>query len=181
MAFPKRIYLTGFMASGKSTVGLIVANTIGYEFVDLDHLIEQVERRSIPELFRAEGESYFREVEARLLRASSQYTKTVIALGGGTLTNAEAWALLPDDATVVYLETKPSVLARRLFYGRTDRPLMLDDAGNRFSLEEMEARVEELLAARKEYYNRAHITVRSGERPIGRTVDAVVDALRKHG
>src|SRR5690606_24902809 len=123
----------------------------------------------------------FRKAEARALRESGGYTRTVVALGGGTLTSDTSWELLPEDATLVHLETKPAALARRLLYGRGDRPLMLDAEGNRLGLEEMEERVTDLLSARKHYYRRAHITIRSGERPIGRTVDAVVDALRKHG
>lgn len=181
MAFPERIYLTGFMASGKSTVGLIVANTIGYQFVDLDEIIQLAEGRSIQEVFRESGESYFRAAEARALRETEHYTSTVTALGGGTLITDAAYKMLPAGSTVVYLETKPAILARRLYYGRGTRPLMLDAEGNRLELAEVEARVVEMLRARERQYQRADISVRSGERPIGKTVDAVVDALRKHG
>jgi len=181
MAFPERIYLTGFMASGKSTVGLIVANTIGYQFADLDKVIELAEGRSIEEVFRESGESYFRDAEAAALRETARDASTVTALGGGTLVTDAAYALLPTGSTVVYLDTKPAILARRLYYGRGTRPLMLDSDGNRLELADVEARVVAMLADREKHYRRADIVVRSGERSIGKTVDAVVDALRKHG
>jgi shikimate kinase len=181
MAFPERIYLTGFMASGKSTVGLIVANTIGYQFADLDEVIVLAEGRSVEEMFRESGESYFRDAEAAALRETALYTRSVTALGGGTLITDAAYAVLPAGSTVVYLDTKPAILARRLYYGRGTRPLMLDADGNRLELAEVEARVVAILAEREKYYRRADIVVRSGERSIGKTVDAVVGALRNHG
>lgn len=180
MALPERIYLTGFMASGKSTVGFITANTIGYDFADIDELVVESEGRTIQQVFDEDGEAYFRKLESDVLRATADRRRTVIALGGGTLVTDEAYALLPDDSVVVYIDTDPSVLARRLYYGRGVRPLMLDESGRRVDLEEAESRVRRLMADRVEYYRRADVTVRSGDRSIGKTVDAVVAALRRH-
>ena len=167
------------MAAGKSTVGFIVANTIGYGFVDLDERIVTRDGRSIPEIFAASGEPFFRELEAAVLSDTSALENTVIALGGGALATEEAWQSIADDSAVVYLDTDPGVLARRIFYGRTERPLMMDESGRRLRLDVLEARIRTMLEERSPHYTRAHITVRSGDRSIGKTVDAVVAALRR--
>jgi len=80
-----RIYLTGFMGSGKSTVGSILANTLGYGFVDIDQGIEQAEGKTVSEIFREKGEEYFRNLEQSLLLRVSALPHTVISLGGGTV------------------------------------------------------------------------------------------------
>ena len=81
------IYLTGFMASGKSTIGPIVANTLGWEFYDLDKEIEKRERKTIPDIFKENGEKYFRKLEIEVLKELSTGNSLIISLGGGALTN----------------------------------------------------------------------------------------------
>jgi shikimate kinase len=81
------IFLTGFMGSGKSTVGPILAEKFGYDFIDVDELIEKVEGQSIVDIFRERGEIYFRNIERKILRETIfKLSKFVVALGGGTIT-----------------------------------------------------------------------------------------------
>ncbi len=180
MPLPQLIYLTGFMAAGKSTIGFIVANTIGYAFVDLDDMIAEGDGRKVSAIFAQSGEAFFRKQEREALLRTGDLRNTVVALGGGALVTDEAWAALPSGSVVVYLDTTLDVLARRIYYGRSRRPLMLDADGKRLELEALSGRISEIMARRRSQYERADITVRSGDRSIGKTVDAVVAALRRY-
>ena len=79
----KNIFLVGMPSSGKSTLGRRLARALGYRFADLDKLIVQDQKRTIPEIFASEGEDYFRKVEQRILRATQQNRSLVVATGGG--------------------------------------------------------------------------------------------------
>ena len=168
------------MGSGKSTLGPIVANVLGYRFLDLDAAIEARAGKPIPHLFEEDGEAAFRALEAEALRATAQHDGVVIALGGGALAVPEnlAWALA--HGTVVYLHVPAAVLVRRLRRGRAERPLLYDDAGQRLAPEALKARVEALLDRREPFYQQAHVVVEMGKKGVGHTVDAVVRALQRH-
>lgn len=174
-----RIYLTGFMGSGKSTLGPIVANVLGYAFVDLDALIEEQGGKSIARLFAEEGEAAFRALEARCLRETASRDRLVVALGGGALTVEEnlQWALA--HGTVVYLQVPLDQLIQRLRQGRTVRPLLLDEMGRRLPLRALRAKIQALIDRREPYYRRAHVVVDVGNRRVGLAVDAVIRALRE--
>ena len=112
------IALTGFMGSGKSSVGRALASLLGWKFVDLDGEIELSERRKIREIFDADGEPRFREVESATLRRvlAEAQRPVVLATGGGTfMENENAEFLRANGAIVVFLETRPEILLRRCF------------------------------------------------------------------
>ncbi len=114
-----RVYLTGFMASGKSSLGRNVAMELGFEFIDLDAAIEAEAGKTVGEIFREDGEPAFRAAEAAALRATSDLDNHVIAVGGGTLVpdaNMD-WAL--EHGTVVFLDLPAEELVRRLSRSRT--------------------------------------------------------------
>lgn len=90
----RHIFLAGFMGTGKTSIGAHVASQLGWGFIDLDHMIEMSCRRSIPEIFRVEGEHAFRLHEARALRLAVIAPHSVIALGGGT-------PMLPANANII--------------------------------------------------------------------------------
>lgn len=109
------------MGSGKSTVGRLVAQSLGWQFVDLDHDIVQAARRSIPEIFEERGERHFRDLEQKVLAAALDGSEErVIACGGGIILREENRERLKRSATV-FLEEDLDVLYRRT-RGR-DRPL----------------------------------------------------------
>ena len=121
---PQRIALIGFMGSGKSTLGRLVAGKIGYRFLDLDDLIEKRAGKAISEIFRTEGEERFRTLETSTLADLRQERRLVTALGGGAPIDAENQLLLQDHFRTVYLEISYDTF--RIRTGRDNtRPMLL--------------------------------------------------------
>jgi shikimate kinase len=168
-----RVYLTGFMGCGKSTIGPILANTIGYGFVDVDKKIERVEGRSISQIFTEKGEKHFRDLERAILVEVSALPRTVISLGGGTITIAENLELVLATGLVVYLKITPEQLFHRLRH-RSDRPLLRSADGSRLSDEELRSRIHHLYEAREPLYARADIILPTDGTKLGLTVDNIV-------
>jgi shikimate kinase len=118
----RNIVITGFMATGKSTIGALVARRLGWRFIDSDAEIVRQAGHEIPAIFADEGEAGFRHREAAVMRALLQQDQQVIATGGGTLINEETRRLALKDNLVVCLTASDVVLARRLS-GVQGRPL----------------------------------------------------------
>lgn len=172
----ERIYLAGFMGSGKSTVGPILANTIGYTFADLDRLIEAAEGIPVTAIFRTKGEGYFRGLEREQVRVASRRPRFVLALGGGTLGDPENFDVLIGTGILVYLRVSLDLLVLRLQH-RQDRPLLMDDEGNKLPPPLLRERIGQLLEQREPLYNRASVIVDVDERRVGITVDRLVKVL----
>ncbi len=100
---PQRIALTGFMGSGKTTVGRLLAARLGWQFVDLDSAVEQRAGKTVPQIFSEEGEETFRQAEAAALKELLQLPETVIALGGGAPTWPAVRDLLAGDGALILL------------------------------------------------------------------------------
>ncbi|KXK13940.1 MAG: shikimate kinase [Chloroflexi bacterium OLB14] len=164
--FPARIFLIGLSGGGKSTVGRLVAQRLGWEFADSDDEIERVARRSIPELFAKEGEARFREREAEALRALAAREPIMIATGGGAPTTPESRVAL-GNGFVVWLAVSPAEAARRLAGNplTSERPLLAGDA---------RARLEALLQARLELYRGADAAIDVDELDPEQVADEVV-------
>ena len=145
-----RLVLSGFMGAGKSTVGAIAARILGWEFLDLDAVIEATSGLSIAEIFRHHGERDFRDRELRALEQLSQRQSIVLALGGGTVEDASSRSLLLDNpgTCVVFLEGNLAELIARCAAEDKVRPLLAEPAV-------MEARH----AHRLPFYRLAHRTV----------------------
>lgn len=171
------IFLTGFMASGKSTIGPILANTIGWEFLDLDRVIEEKTKKKIVEIFKEYGEEYFRNQESETLKQLIKLSKYVISLGGGTIENEMNLKMMKENGILVYLEASPEAAYRRLRFKR-DRPALLFEEKEP-TKEELIERINLILSRRIKYYNQAHIKINTDNRPVGITVDNLVKILRK--
>ena len=120
------ITLTGFMGSGKTTVGKVLADFLGCPFMDLDDLIVKKAGKSIPEIFAQDGEPAFRQLEARLLRQTvEKYTENtvVLALGGGAVSAPASAALLREKTVCIYLRATLDTLLARLEGETAGRPL----------------------------------------------------------
>src|SRR5215470_14570730 len=113
------------MGAGKSTVGRRLAKRLGWKFIDLDEEIERREQRSIPDIFRENGEPYFRDVEQLCLRDVSSANKAVIALGGGTFINPENRAIAENGGLTVWLKVSFAKLVHRVKIDGT-RPKFTD-------------------------------------------------------
>jgi shikimate kinase len=144
------ITLTGFMGSGKTTVGRILADALGCPFLDLDELIVKKAGKPIPDIFAQDGEPAFRQLEARLLKQTvEKYGEgtAVLSLGGGAVLTPASAALLQEKTVCIYLRATLDTLLGRLAGETAGRPLA-DDA--------MAAR----LAEREPLYEKtAHVTI----------------------
>lgn len=121
------IVLLGYMGSGKSSIGKILAKKLNYKFIDLDDFIEEKEHASVKEIFKTKGEIYFRKKETEYLQELLQLNEsTVLALGGGTpcfAGNMEA-ILASENVVSVYLKGSLSFLSKKLFKKKKKRPLI---------------------------------------------------------
>ncbi len=172
----KRIYITGFMTSGKSTVGPILANVLGFEFIDLDKEIESQENLSIVEIFEKKGDTSFHELETHVLTRFSQKDDLVISLGGGTITNDTNFAIIRKTGKIIYLKVAPNVLYKRL-KNKIDRPLIRDMVLNGNSEKDFVEKIEELLQKRSKYYERADLIIESDMQPLGVTIDKIAKKI----
>ncbi len=169
----KNIVLIGFMGTGKSSCGKSLANRLGCAFVDLDKYIEGKEKMSIPEIFAAKGEAYFREKEREAVREVTQRKGVVIATGGGTIKDEENFALLKERGVIVCLTADvDTILARTARRG--ERP-MLDGQ------EDRRKGVEELLASRQGMYARADYSVDTSTLSPMQVTEEICSFLRVGG
>lgn len=166
------------MTSGKSTVGPIVANVLGWNFYDLDKIISEELNKSIVEIFNEYGESEFRKLENYYLQKLSKDDNVVISLGGGTIVNDENVLFMKKLGKIIYLRAAPEIIYKRIKH-KIDRPLFRDLvlAGN--SQKEIIDRIHKLLTEREKYYYQADLIIDSDERPIGHTVDKIANEIRK--
>ena len=150
------ITLTGFMGSGKTTVGKVLADFLGCPFYDLDALVVKKAGRSIPEIFADGGEAAFRTLEAKVLRqAVEKYAEStaILSLGGGTLGTPASARLVAEKTTCIYLRASVDTLAARLAPEAAGRPLLR-------GAPDLRERIAALLAGREDVYaSTAHVTV----------------------
>ncbi len=150
------IFVSGFMATGKSTVGQVAARQASLPFVDLDAEVERLSGFSVATLFRQQGEAAFRLVERRAVEAIlADPSPRVVALGGGSLLDRSLRLRALDAATVVSLEAPLATLLDRA--GGSDRPLL--------GQEDPAARARDLLASREEAYAESHGSIATAGRP----------------
>ena len=128
------IYLVGRMGVGKTSVGKAVAEQLSYRFLDTDDLITKIQGQPITEIFSQQGETYFRELETKVLEELSTYTRSVIATGGGIILKPENWSFL-QQGLVVWLNAGVDLLMERLAQDES-RPL-LQTANPRETLERL--------------------------------------------
>lgn len=113
-SMPKRIVMTGFRATGKSAVGVILAERLKYKFVDTDEVLCQTLQCSVAEYVSRHGWTAFREKEKELLAELANVGKTVIATGGGAIQHLEEWAALRENSLVVWLQAGAETIRQRL-------------------------------------------------------------------
>ncbi|MDZ4699923.1 MAG: shikimate kinase [Rhodothermales bacterium] len=157
-----RIYLTGFMGSGKSTLGAALATRLGYDFVDLDERI--VERIGMPiaPFFKQFGEAAFRWHETEALYETAERAPLVVAVGGGALVSEDNLAFALAHGLVVYLHVEPAEIVRRLRAEPNTRPMLLDPEGHPMPEALVSERITRLMTFRDPIYRRAHLTVDVG-------------------
>ena len=179
MKHPSLIFLTGFSGSGKSTIGPLLANSLGYDFLDLDKEIERIADKSINRIFDEKGEEHFRTLELSALQRIVDRKDLVVSLGGGVLQSDNCFSLVISSGTLVYLHSSPLVLAKRLSH-KTDRPLMKGENGERLSREEIEKKILALLEKREPRYKTAQIMVETDTKRIGSTVEELTRKIERY-
>lgn len=146
------IYLVGFMGSGKTTIGRMYAEEIGWRFADLDDDVETARKKSISDLFAELGEEAFRDIETEAIRQRIHTVRrgmpTVLALGGGAFTREENIELLTENGITVWIDTSFDVVSRRVA-SSNHRPLARD--AKRFA---------DLYETRRAFYSRAEYHIR---------------------
>ena len=164
------------MASGKSTIGPIVANTLGWDFIDLDEEIEKREGRKITNIFSGDGEEYFRQRETEILHEIAAGDKLIISLGGGTLIKAENRDFIKSTGKLMFLKTSSRIAYERLKY-KNDRPVLLT-TGEELDEETYINRIESLMRERKDFYSGADYTFNTDDESVGKTVDKITKVIR---
>ena len=158
------IALTGFMGSGKTTVGKVLADFLGCPFMDLDDLVVKKVGKSIPDIFAQDGEPAFRQLEAQVLRKTvEKYAESaaVLALGGGAVLAPPSAALLHEKTVCIYLRASLETLLARLEGETAGRPLA-------------DASLADRLAAREPIYEKtAHVVIDTD----GLSPDEVADEI----
>lgn len=152
----KPVFLIGYMGSGKSTYGKLLADETGLAFVDTDDYIVERSGCSIPELFAEKGESGFRRMERSCLEELCLRRDTIIATGGGMPCFGDNMALMRRSGLTIYLETPVSVLVERLAGTGGQRPLLRGKTSG-----ELRQFVERALEERKPFYEQASCRVDS--------------------
>ncbi len=163
-----RIYLVGFMGSGKTSVGRQLARELGWQFLDLDEQIERRRGLSVAEIFEQDGEAEFRRLETAALRETLTARDTVIATGGGTLTRWENREMIQRHGVMVWLEAPLDVMLRRCREG-SRRPLL-----------STEERMTALLAERLPGYRGADLRADSAGAGPEETARFIAGRLGEH-
>lgn len=177
MKFDK-IYLTGFMTSGKSTLGPILANVLGWNFFDLDDEIVKDKGKSVDLIFEENGEKYFRGLESQKLEELSILSGCVISLGGGTIVSEENLTLIKNTGKIIYLKSSPEIVYKRI-KNKLNRPLFKDLVLQNRPQNEFINRIQELMEKREIYYNQADITINTDSHNIGSTIDYIAHKIIK--
>lgn len=149
-----RYFLIGHKGSGKTTMGKILANKLGYPFIDLDHVIENIAGMAVPDFYLEAGETNFRKTERQALEEMRKYTQVVIATGGGAPCFADNMALMKQLGTTIYLKVADDILLERYRRVAANRPIF----GGR-TADELPAYLDKVKAERNPYYEQADYTI----------------------
>jgi len=174
----KIIYLAGFMGSGKSTIGPIVANSLGWNFADLDKVIEKKLNKKIGDIFAEKGETDFRKLEREILKEISLPENMIISLGGGTIVNQKIIDFMKSKGKIIFLEASPESFYKRLRF-KNDRPILKNENDETLSQEELKNRINNLLNYRSKFYNQADFKIQTDGISIGKTVDKLVKIITR--
>lgn len=167
-----RIFLIGFMGSGKSYTGKRIAQAMNFDFLDLDELITDNEQMSISQIFDQVGEKGFRKAEHSALLSCTSLDKIIIATGGGTPCFYDNLEWMKSNGIVIYLKASPNLLVSRLKGEVAHRPLV---AGmeDRELLEFIQNKLEE----RSSYYEKSHIIYEQGPDSSLLSTDDLIDQI----
>ncbi len=165
------IALIGFMGTGKTVAGRILAVKLGKQFVELDSLIEQKAGKSIPQIFQQDSEIGFRELEIEVTREVAGQKNSVIACGGGIVLNQINIDRLRKECIIVYLKASSGIILKRTLEDKSERPLLeVNDRGSQ---------IKELLRYRRPFYERAaDIAIDTDRLDAESVAECIIEKLR---
>jgi shikimate kinase len=166
-----RIFIIGFMGSGKSTWGRMIAEKMGMTFYDLDEMIEKRVNLKINNIFEKKGESYFRKIEAVALRELYVQDNFVLACGGGTPCYYDNMSFINSQGVSVWMNTPRQIMATRLLEEAENRPLIRN-----LSPSKLQEFIDDKLEERLQYYNQAQLVIDPSEI----TIDDLILQLQQH-
>jgi len=165
---PANVYLIGFMASGKTRIGKLVARHLGRPFLDTDEMIVKKTGLSIPEIFEKWGEPRFREIEKEIVSRVAGMRGRIVALGGGAVMDPGNWEILDLSGTIVCLSYPPDIIEERAARSR-QRPLL-----NQESSRERSERIRDLMERREPVYRKADLLLHLNQEVDARRVAAAI-------
>lgn len=156
------------MGCGKTTAGKRLAEKLGYDFIDLDSVIEEVEKCTISKIFETDGQDAFRKIEQRELHNSFKLKNSVISTGGGAPCFFDNMEQINQHGKSVYIKVNPKVLAERLKKAKDERPIIADKTD-----EELLAFIQGALNDREPFYTKATAIVNG----VGLNADRIIKKL----
>lgn len=164
------LYLVGFMGTGKSTVGRLVARQIGFEFVDSDHEIERLQGKPVSQIFAEQGETAFRAMEREFIASGHPAKKCIVSCGGGLIVPPGMLELLRSRGVIICMHAPIDTILQRTMHA-THRPLL--------AVENPEQRLRELYAQRETLYRRSGTMVLTDKRPLREIAAHVLRVYRQ--
>lgn len=159
------IYLVGFMGTGKTAVGKELSKRLNLDFVDIDKMIVEREKRSINDIFASSGEQYFRKIEKEILEETANQKAKVVSCGGGIVLNYDNIALMKQTGSLIALSARIDVILQRT-KNNNKRPLL--NAAN------PKEKIAELLEFRKPYYSKADFIIDTSDLSVGQVVEKIL-------
>ena len=164
------IVLIGFMGTGKTVVGQVLATRLHRRLIEVDAIIAKMDGKPIPDIFRDNGEIYFRELEIKAIKKAAAGEKRVIACGGGIVMNTINIDRLRATGIIVYLSASPKMILKRT-KDDNNRPLL--------DVKQPAERVRELMKFRKPFYDRAaDLTINTSKLSIETVANKIIDRLK---
>jgi shikimate kinase len=170
---PTRLFLTGYMGVGKSTIGHHLARRIHYRLIDTDRQLMRQFGKTITHIFKEDGEEAFRAAELALIQELATADKMIISAGGGTLARPDTLPIALASGLVLYLKAPVDVLYERVIFSPKDRPMI--------NVPDAEAAFKARFAEREPFYEQAHWVVNTNVRQPTLVVDDIMARFEQHG
>ena len=167
-----RIFLTGYMGAGKTTLGKALARKLNLSFVDLDWYIEERYHKTVSELFKERGETGFRELERAMLHEVAEFEDAIISTGGGAPCFFDNMDFMNRQGETVFLDVRPEALFRRLKVAKQQRPILQNKTDD-----ELMEFIVQALASRRPFYAQAKHVFGAEELEDRSQIDCSVECL----
>jgi shikimate kinase len=167
------IALIGFMGTGKTEVGKVLAEKLGKEFIEIDGLLKKSTGQPIAEIFRTKGETFFRDLEIEAVKEISGKKNAVIACGGGIVLNKINIDRLKQSSIIVLLTAAPAIILKRTAKDNGDRPLL--------NVADRQTQIAGLLKFREPFYERsAEITINTSSLDVKAVADKIAESVGEY-